>query len=251
MRRTCMALLMAAGTLAGCAPSPHQCVAAEKADQTGFQQCDPGESINQSLFKFNLMTDKYVAREVAHEYHALPHEVRVTIDNFLTNLSEPSNFVNSFLQGDMQAAGTTLWRFILNSTFGFAGLRDFAGENGLAYNEQNFGRTLGTYGVEDGAYVVVPLYGPSTTRDAVGKGVDWFLDPVGWYLTTPENIAQSATDAVDTRDENDATIEMLYYESLDPYSATRAAYFQHLDMLESQPPAPEPPPASGPAVVRY
>jgi phospholipid-binding lipoprotein MlaA len=81
--------------------------------------------------------------------------------------------------------------------------------------------------VADGAYVVLPLAGPSTVRDTAGLAVDWFIDPVGWLLTTPESIAQASSDAISTRDDEDAIIDQFYYKSLEPYSATRAAYLQH------------------------
>ena len=75
--------------------------------------------------------------------------------------------------------------------------------------------------------MVLPLAGPSTVRDIAGIAVDWFLDPVGWFLTTPETIAQIGTNAIATRDGDNAIINQLYYESLEPYTATRAAYLQH------------------------
>lgn len=192
-----------------------------------FDACDPIKPVNESIFQFNLMADEYVIAPVAHAYHYIPETGRTMIDNFLTNLAEPSNVLNSTLQGDLQAAGTSLWRFILNSTFGFAGLRDFAGENGLKYNEQNFNKTLASYGVNDGAYVVLPIFGPSSVRDTAGKVVDWFTDPVGWYLNTPQSIAEDVTDGINTRDQQDAIVQQFYYDALDPYAASRAAFLQH------------------------
>ncbi len=219
-------ILILACLLTACT-SAEECRNNLDADGDPFEACDALKPINQPIFSFNLVFDRWLMRPVAHTYHELPDTVRGSVDNFLTNLSEPSNVVNSALQGDMQAAGTSLWRFILNSTFGFAGLRDFAGENGLKYNDQDFGKTLGTYGVVDGSYVVLPVFGPSTLRDTTGKVVDWFLDPVGWYLNTPESITQDVADGIDTRDDKDALIQQLYYDSLDPYSATRSTYLQH------------------------
>ena len=207
----------------------HNCVDIQT-DAKGdpFDACDPGSAVNRQVFEFNLFTDYNVIGPVTHFYHReMPKDGRDAVDHFLTNLSEPANMVNSTLQGDMQSAGTTLWRFLLNSTFGFAGLRDFAGENGLKYNEQNFGMTLGSYGVADGAYVVLPIAGPSSVRDTTGRVVDWFLDPVGWYLSTPQSLIQGVATGLDDRDRNNGVIDQFYYRSLDPYSATRAAYLQH------------------------
>lgn len=230
------ATIVCAALLAACTPIT-ECMHQPVATNDQFDACDPIKPVNEQVFRFNLVTDRWVFAPVTHAYQEVPIEGRMTIDNFLTNLGEPSNSLNSFLQGDMQAAGTSLWRFILNSTFGFAGLRDFAGENGLLYNDQDFGKTLGSYGVSEGAYVVLPFYGPSTVRDTAGKAVDWFLDPVGWHLNTPESIAQDVAEAIDTRDENDSIVTELYYESINPYAATRASYLQHQAKPKQQAPA--------------
>lgn len=193
-----------------------------------FDARDPIKPVNQATFWFNLKADRWVIKPIATAYHQIPSWGRAGIDNFLTNLSEPSNTVNGVLQLNPKIAFTSFWRFTLNSTFGFAGFRDFAGQNaGLKEQDTDFGKTLGRYGVPDGAYVVLPLVGPSTVRDTAGKAVDWFADPVGWFETTPEAIAQTTADGIVTRDENDAVVKQLYYQSLDPYAATRAAYLQH------------------------
>jgi phospholipid-binding lipoprotein MlaA len=192
-----------------------------------FEAQDHIKPFNEAMFSFNLAADEYVIAPVAHGYHHLPDWTRGGIGNFLTNLSEPANVVNGVLQFDFQSAGTSLWRFLMNSTIGFAGLRDFAGENGLKYQDQDFGKTLGSYGVSEGSYVVLPLAGPSDVRDTAGLVVDWFIDPVGWYMTLPESIGQAVADGITTRDDQDAVVNQFYYESLEPYSATRAAYLQH------------------------
>ena len=225
MKRLLMLSLL---MLVGACSTAKQC-GVVTADSTGdpFDACDPIKPVNQGIFEFNLVADTYVVGPVAHAYHEVPETGRGMVDNFLTNLGEPANVLNSTLQGDIQAAGTSLWRFILNTTFGFAGLRDFAGENGLKYNEQNFGKTLASYGVGEGPYLVLPVVGPSSVRGTVGKVVDWFTDPVGMVLTRPQSIAQEVADGINTRDQEDALIDQFYYQSLDPYAATRAAYLQH------------------------
>ncbi len=192
-----------------------------------FEARDPIKPVNQEIFSFNLVADRWVVKPVATAYHQIPGWMRLGIGNFLTNLSEPSNVVNGLLQLDPKITFTSFWRFVSNSTVGFAGLRDFAGENGLHYQDTDFGKTLGRYGVGDGAYVVLPLAGPSTVRDTTGQVVDWFIDPVGWFLTTPETIGQIVADGISTRDEEATLIDQLYYKSIDPYAATRAAYLQH------------------------
>lgn len=202
------------------------CAGTNNSDDS-FEAQDPIKPVNEQIFAFNLAADKWAIKPVASTYHLLPGWSRASVDNFLTNLGEPSNAVNGILQRNPEIAFTSFWRFALNSTFGFAGLRDFAGENGLKNMDTDFGKTLGSYGVADGAYIVLPLAGPSTVRDTGGKVVDWFIDPVGWFMNMPETVAQVVVDGIDTRDEQDPAINQLYYQSLEPYSATRAAYLQH------------------------
>lgn len=218
-------MLMAAACTA--APSCKATLDIAESTVDPFDACDPIQPINEAVFQFNVAIDAMLIRPVAEGYHLIPETGRAAIDNFLTNLKEPGNALNSTLQGDLQSAGTSLWRFLLNSTFGFAGLRDFAGENGLKYNEQTFEKTLASYGSAEGAYVVLPVIGPSSARGSMGKVVDWFTDPVGWYLTTSQSIAQTVADGIDTRDQDDAIIDQFYYQSLEPYTATRSAYLQH------------------------
>ncbi|NDF12574.1 MAG: VacJ family lipoprotein [Proteobacteria bacterium] len=202
------------------------CATAPESDDP-FDKQDPIKPFNQAVFDFNLGADRYVIKPVAEVYHHVPEKGRQGIGNFLTNLSEPSNVVNGMLQLNPDIAFTAFWRCMLNTTFGLGGFHDFAGENGLKNKETDFGETLGRYGLADGAYLVLPLAGPSTVRDTAGVAVDWFLDPVGWFMTTPETIAQLSADAISTRDADAAVINQFYYESLEPYSATRAAYLQH------------------------
>ena len=192
-----------------------------------FDAQDQFKPVNEQIFAFNLKADKYVIKPVIETYQELPEWSRAGFSNFFTNLSEPENTVNGLLQLDPKIAFTSFWRFTLNSTFGFAGFRDFAAENGLAYQDTDFGKTLGRYGVPNGPYIVLPLAGPSTVRDTAGMIVDGIVDPVGRVLNTPESIAQTLGEAVTTRDEISEVINKVYYESIDPYSATRAMYLQH------------------------
>ena len=214
-----LALPLLALLLVACSPKP--------SNDDPFEVRDPLKEVNQSVFRFNLVVDRYLLRPVSRVYHQIPATGRDAISNFFDNLHEPGNVLNSALQGDPDHAATSFWRFVLNSTFGLGGMRDFAGENGLKEYDVAFDSTLKTYGVDEGSYVVLPLLGPSSVRGTVGYVVDWFTDPVGFYLSTPVAIAQTTSDAVIAREENDDIIQQLYYKSLEPYTATRAAYLQH------------------------
>ena len=190
---------------------------------------DPWEGFNHPIFNFNLAFDKHIAKPFIQLYDNVPHGVRHSIDNFLTNLSEPLNAVHGVLQLNPKVAFTSIWRFILNSTFGLAGFNDFAkGNAGLHNMEQDMGKTLGHWGMPSGPYVVLPILGPSSARDTTGKIGDWFADPVGWVEKDVWiEVGQAVADGVDTRDMKAAIVEHLYYDSLDPYTATRSAYRQH------------------------
>lgn len=203
------------------------CVTPPIKDGDPFDAKDPIKPVNQQIFAFNLVADKNVIKPVAETYHQAPEEARDVVSNFLSNLGEPENFVNGVLQLDPELALTAFWRFVLNTTYGLAGTRDFAGENGLKEKDTNFGKTLGRYKLDEGAYVVLPIIGPSTVRDTVGKVIDALIDPVGMAISTPEAIVKASANGIVTRDGKSKVIDQLYYESIEPYSATRAAYLQH------------------------
>lgn len=193
-----------------------------------FADRDPAQPVNERIFAFNLAVDGAIVKPISEIYHAvIPAPVREGVSNVISNLGEPLNVANNALQLNVEGTFTSFWRFVLNTTFGLGGLRDFAGENGLKEKDTNFGKTLAKHGAAEGNYVVLPLIGPSTTRDTAGKIVDWVMDPIGWLFTTPETVAQVVTGGVSDRNENAKIINQFYYESLDPYSATRAAYLQH------------------------
>ena len=189
---------------------------------------DPWEGFNRPVFDFNLFVDRNIEKPFISAYDVIPAPARHRFGDFLSNLGEPLNFVHGMLQLNPKVAFTSMWRFILNTTFGLGGLRDFAREDaGLHKMDENLGKTLGVWGAPTGPYVVLPIFGPSSVRDTTGKVGDWFLDPVGWEETTWASAGQAVADGVDARDSNAGVIEHLYYQSLDPYVATRSAYRQH------------------------
>jgi phospholipid-binding lipoprotein MlaA len=189
---------------------------------------DPWEGFNRPIFDFNVGFDRYVMKPFIYAYDVIPAPARHRFGDFLNNLGEPLNVVHGVLQLDPEASFTSLWRFILNSTLGFGGLRDFAGEDaGLKDINQNLGKTLGAWGVPTGPYVVLPILGPSSVRDTTGKIGDSFADPIGWNMNMWWKAGQGAANGIDARDRNAGIIEQLYYESLDPYAATRSAYRQN------------------------
>jgi len=162
-----LGLLLAA---AGCAHHP--------ADDPA----DPLEPVNRVVFGFNDKADKYLLRPVAKGYdYVTPSVARRGVTNFFDNLGEPRTIFNDVLQGKFLQSAGDLGRFLLNTTVGIGGLIDVASDAGLQHHEEDFGQTLGYWGVGEGWYLVLPLLGPSDNRDLVGKAGDWPLSPT-FYL---------------------------------------------------------------------
>ena len=134
---------------------------------------DPYEDFNRQMFAFNEGLDKAVIEPVAYSYRAVTNEpVREGVGNFTHNLGEPLTFVNHVLQGKLPDAGATFGRFVLNTTIGIAGVFDPASSLGLAKTDEDFGQTLGVWGVQSGPLLVLPVLGPTTPRDIIGRGGD-------------------------------------------------------------------------------
>ena len=134
---------------------------------------DPFEDVNRVTFQFNEAVDKAVLEPVARGYRAVtPGGIRTVVSNFITNLKSPIVIGNQLLQGDLEGAGNATARMVINTLAGFGGILDLADEGGIEHEPEDFGQTLATWGVGDGAYVVLPLLGPSSIRDASGMLVD-------------------------------------------------------------------------------
>ena len=134
---------------------------------------DPWEGMNRSIYRFNSYADHYVLNPAVSAYRfVFPGFVRKGISNFFTNLNNIQTVINEVLQLHPKAALQTTGRFLVNTTIGIAGLWDPATPIGIPQNYEDFGQTLGRYGIGTGPYLVLPLFGPSFARDAVGKGVD-------------------------------------------------------------------------------
>ena len=188
---------------------------------------DPWEGMNRGIYKFNETFDEYLAKPVARGYVKLLHqEIRVRIANFFANLADPLIGLNNFLQGKFEEGVNDLARFTFNSTFGVFGLHDFASDAGLEKHNEDFGQTLGRWGVGPGPYLVLPVLSSSTLRDTGGLGVDWTLDLLS--EVRPINLRNSlvAVRAVNTRAELLDASRLLEEAALDKYVFQRDAYLQ-------------------------
>jgi phospholipid-binding lipoprotein MlaA len=185
------------------------------------------EPFNRGVFEVNLALDKVILKPVAFVYkEAVPDPIQNMIRNFLDNLRSPIIFANDMLQGEFNRAGTTLFRFAMNSSFGVLGIADIAGDLGFEHHDEDFGQTMAVWGVDSGAFLMLPILGPSNPRDAVGRLVDFLFDPFTYYGSTEFGIARFATRAVDTRARRYDTINELERTSLDFYAAVRSLHRQ-------------------------
>jgi phospholipid-binding lipoprotein MlaA len=143
---------------------------------------DPIEPVNRGILSFNNAVDTVILDPAVVGYRAVtPKPVRTGIRNFVRHLESPLYFANNLLQGDLNGAGVTLQRAIINTFVGFGGVWDVAGENGIKEQPEDFGQTLAVWGVGEGPYLVLPILGPSNLRDTGGMIVDGYADPLNRY----------------------------------------------------------------------
>lgn len=163
---------------------------------------DPWEPVNRAVFRFNDTLDTYALRPVARGYdRVMPQFLNDGVTNVFNNLGEPKNLVNNLLQGKMRDAGIDTARFLLNTTIGVVGVFDVATRMGLQRNDEDFGQTLGAWGVDSGPFVMLPFFGPSTVRDAGGRAADGLA---GYSYRSqmdhvPSRNTATGVDVVDTR----------------------------------------------------
>lgn len=162
---------------------------------------DPWQGWNRAIFNFNDKVDRWFLKPVAKGYKAVtPDPIELGISNIFSNIGEVPNVINGALQGDFKGAGYDTGRFLVNSTLGVGGLLDVAKHMNLpADTPEDFGQTLAAWGVGQGPYLVLPLMGPSTLRDAAGMPVDWYTDPTTYISHERTEISVKALSILDMR----------------------------------------------------
>ena len=194
------------------------------------------ENLNRSTFALNQKLDKVVFKPVAKAYRGLPSPVRSGASNALINLSSLITVPNNMLQGEFKTAGVNTGRFVINTTIGILGIFNVAQKIGFSeYEKEDYGQTLGKWGVGPGCYLVLPVLGPSTVRDTAGS----FINALGGdpyynasthgnneFLTTSDYVATKVLTGVDFRAKNLETIDNLEKNSLDFYASVRSLYLQ-------------------------
>ena len=192
---------------------------------------DPLENVNRAIFGFNNVADKVILEPVAKGYKKLPSPVQSGIGNFINNLKLPLAAFNQLLQGQGGNAVESTGRFLVNSTVGVLGLIDVAEKIGLEQKEEDFGQTLATWGVGDGFYVVLPLFGPSNLRDTTGMIMTMMTDPINAYAVNQGEAwavpIRTAANAIDQRSQIIDEVNALRDNSVDYYAAVRSSYYQN------------------------
>jgi phospholipid-binding lipoprotein MlaA len=215
--------------------------------EEGGDEYDPWESFNTFVFEFNRKVDKYALKPVAQGYDFIvPDFVQVGISNIFYNFRFPQRFLNNVFQGKIKGAGIEVGRFLLNTTVGYAGFLDLAKEIDLVTPDEDFGQTLGSYGVRPGPYLVLPFLQPFTLRDFGGYVMDVFLNPINWLVapiieiegvpsliahknrttTSFVQIGSRVGEIVNERSRNLEKFQGVEEATLDLYTAVRNAYLQ-------------------------
>ena len=215
---------------AGCATAPNP---ADREAVAEFALLnDPAEPTNRAVFAANRGLDGAVLKPVATVYRDfLPTFFQDRMNDLLDNLRSPVIFVNDLLQGEVDRAIATLARFVVNSTLGLAGLNDIATAIGMEGHDEDFGQTLAVWGVPEGPYVMLPLFGPSNPRDTVGLVVDFLVDPFNLWAGNVNRdyaiLARAGARGVDQRAIHMEALDEIERTSLDYYAAIRSLYRQH------------------------
>lgn len=203
--------LATAGLLGGCA--------------TSGNPKDPVEGFNRAMFGFNEGLDKVIIKPVATGYEAvLPSPLQTGVANFFSNIGDLMIGVNNLLQGKPAQAASDAGRVLVNTTMGFLGIIDVASSMGLEKHEEDVGQTFGRWGMGDGAYVVLPFFGPRTARDTLGLVFDVYTDPVSHVDHVPTRNVLLATRIVSDRAELLKADKIIEEAALDKYSYVRDVY---------------------------
>ena len=217
--RRYLALALAAAALIGCA--------ADGRHADPYDVNDPLEDYNRVMFDINRTIDGVLMKPAAELYVlVLPTRVQRGVSNLLDNLGEPLNAANNLFQGKVERAGASTGRFVINSTLGLIGIFEVADEVGLERAPEDFGQTLASWGFGEGPFLVLPVLGPSTPRDALGLAVDSVADPVSRVSSGETGLARAIARGVERRAAYLHDLEVLEQTSIDFYAAIRELYRQ-------------------------
>ncbi|TAN65747.1 MAG: VacJ family lipoprotein [Magnetospirillum sp.] len=222
--------ILAFALVAGCATPPP---ADDPEAVAEWEQVnDPLEPVNRAVFEFNRAADTYAIKPAAQGYRAvMPKFGRDRVHNVLSNLNSPLTFANDVLQGEPDRAVQTLFRAMLNTSFGLLGYADVAAEAGIPAHEEDFGQTLAVWGVGEGPFLMLPIFGPSNPRDTVGLVAEFFADPFDIAMGNMGrewiSYTRGGMTGLDKRESLLDTLDEIERTSLDYYASLRSLYRQH------------------------
>ncbi len=213
--------------------TPSEKIDTETALGSDEEDNDPWEKFNEKVFEFNRQADRFVLKPVAKAYTwIVPDPFQVLIENGFDNISFVPRMVNSLLQGKWGGATRELSRFLINSTAGIGGLFDAAKYWGIEKSREDFGQTLGVWGVSPGPYLVVPFLPPMTVRDGIGRGVDSFMNPLSYFIPFLwTGISLKLGEIVNDRALNLELFQGFEESVVDLYSAVRHGYLRRREQL--------------------
>jgi len=218
------ASLLLIALVAACASVPEDSVD----QQIHVSKNDPFEPTNRYVFDVNLAVMDMALNPIATMYReGVPEPYRHGVRNFLDNLQMPITILNSALQGDWDNTAEASMSFFINTTAGLGGIFDIPGSFDEEPRKADFGETLAVWGVDEGPYVMLPLVGPSSTRDTVGLGVDILTDPLTYLLSPIWSYARAGTDAVQATSDSKGQVADLRRSSVDFYASVRSLYRQN------------------------
>ena len=228
-RLRCAAVVSTALLFAGCAATP--------------SRTDPFEPFNRAMFEVNEVVDGHFVKPIAEAYvQYTPEPIRTVIANFFGNIDDLFIGINNVLEGNGNRAGDDFGRVLLNSTFGLGGIFDLASMMGIEKHNQDFGITFGKWGIEQGPYLFVPLFGPTTVRDGTGTVIRYFLGPVTYIITdVPVRNIVYGVGYANVRSQALETEKVVDTAAIDKYRFIRNAYLRarQAQVYEGKPP-PEP-----------
>ena len=208
------------------------------------QRLDPWENWNRKVFNFNEDVDQAVLKPVATAYtEVVPQVIRRGVGNFYNNFSDAWSAINNLLQGKFHAGFEDITRVSTNTLFGLFGVLDVASELGLEHHYEDFGQTMGRYGIGAGAYMVLPILGPSTVRDAVAIPLDRLATPPAFFDGTGTQVGLTLLQIINTRSSLLGATRVIDDIALDKYTFVRDAYLQRRRSLVFDGNEPETPPA--------
>jgi len=223
-----LAVAALAASLAGCAAAP--------------SRDDPFEPMNRVSYSVHEVVDGHFVKPMVQAYvDYTPRPIRQAISNFFNNIDDLFSFVNDVLQGKPDKAGNDLGRVIANTGFGILGLIDIASDAGIPKGHEDFGQTFGFWGIPQGPYLFIPVFGPTTVRDGTGWIIRGFTTPTGYIPDVPLRNVVWGVAAVDLRASALDAESMVNQAALDPYTFIRRAYLQRREYLvhDGAPPPPK------------